>query len=231
MSKKLILATLIIPLSACQTISDYSLMGISKQRLDKGNSYTVNDFTDREKNVDLSLAAMKPKNEISGTYIVERQWNRYLKWNIQKINIKIMNGSVVADLYAKDKSLPFYGLLANDCTTIDFAPNYDDPVVVKRVQKLMNLLIKTSNGLLIDMKACGDFQGSESVIEYKAVKKGYTARVFESNPIDILNKWGSYVVPEDGYIITLRDKKIRGGWQDKGSAEITVYAKKLKMEN
>lgn len=216
--------------SACQTLTDYSVIGISKQNLDKGDSYTLNNKADYEKNVDSSVNAIKTKKEISSEYIVQKHWNRYLNWDIEKVNINIKNGSLVADLYAKGKSQPFYGIQANNCTTINFVPNYDDPVLAKRVQNLIKSSIKNSNDLLTDMKVCGLFAEYQGVIEYKSVKKGYKARVYEHSPIDILSKWGQFIVPEDGYIITLRDKKISGGWQDQGSAEITIYTKSINGE-
>lgn len=227
MKIKLILIFLTLPIfSACQTLTDYSVIGISKQNLDKKDTYTLNNKVDYEKNVDSSVDAIKVKKEISGEYLVQKQWNRYLNWDVEKVNIDIKNGSLVADLYAKGKSQPFYGIQANDCTAINFVPNYDDPVLAKRVQSLIKFSIIISDGLLTDMKVCGSFIQYQGVIEYKSVKKGYKASVYEHSPIDVLSKWGQFIVPEDGYIITLRDKKISGGWQDQGSAEITIYAKK-----
>lgn len=216
--------------TACQTITDYQIIGSKKQKLVQGDAYTINDKADQEKAVDLSTAALKAKREITGNYVVEKQWNRYLHWNIEKVNIRIENGSVIADLYAHGKSKPFYGLKANDCTTIDFAPKYDDPILVERLQNRIKGHVQPKKNFLEKTIHCGFFQydlgAYNGVIELKTVKKGYQTPVFENHPVDILTKWTIFTVPEDGYIITLRDKKISGGWQDLGSAEITIYAKR-----
>ena len=213
--------------SACQTLTDYSIIGISKQNLDKGDSYTLNEKVDFDKSIDSSVNAMRVKESITGEYLVQNQWNRYLSWNVEQVNLKIHNDSLVADLYGKGKLNPFYGVQARNCISANFVANYEDPVWAKRVQSKIKFLTLMSEGRITDLKLCGSFVGYDGVIEYKAVKKGYEQSVFKNSPVDILTKWETFIVPEDGYIITIRDKKISGGWQDKGAAEITIFAKKV----
>ncbi|MDQ9011067.1 hypothetical protein RFI36_15285 [Acinetobacter gerneri] len=215
-------------LTACQTMNDYALMGGNKQNLDKGTSYILNDNVDLDKNVETTPAALKPKYEIQGQYQVENQWSRYLRWDIKKVNIYVKDGSVIADLYGKNQNQPFYGFKVNNCFSQDFKPSYGQENVAILTQHIIKDKIKKSNGLLTDAKFCGYYKNFSGVIEIYEVKKGYQYIVYGKSNFTEWDKKTNFIAPFDGYIIKLSDKKIKSGWQDQGSAEITVFTKKVK---
>lgn len=210
MISKKVLFTALLPLlfSGCQTMNDYVFLG-SQQKLDKSGKYQLNNKVDIDKAIETSSAALNAKKQISGTYIVKNQWTTYLRWKLEKINIHLNNeGSVIADLYAPKKSQPFYGILANNCLTKTYTPEFSKKSFFKYEEMTkVEKRIFDFQGLGQNATKCGWITPKYSVIEVLKVQKGYEQIVYETGKVGTWLNSSKFVAPQDGYFIKLKDQR------------------------
>lgn len=208
----LALTSATILLTGCQFVNEYALMG-GKQLIDSSNSYTLQ--TDKSQKVDLSTENRKLKTEMVGKYTVVKQWNRIVRWNISAVDIHMNDDSVIVDLIGKNKQKPFYGLEAKNCSKFQTLDDSNDE------NKMLNH----------DGKRCGQLQVKNkysSMINMKSVKKGYLLKVNSSSNIFEWDTRNKFIIPEDGYILTINYGYFGSGGfaQAPGDSYITMYLKK-----
>jgi hypothetical protein len=219
----LTLSAVTVTLMGCQMVGEYALME-GKQTLDSSNTYSIKN--DLNQIVDTSLDGMKPKKEMVGKYIVNKQWTRIVRWNVSTVDIHLADGSVVVDLISKGKEKPFYGFQAGSCSTLEKPQGKDGVLIASIIKKRTTLLS-------YDIKQCGKFYKKSDItpiIEMTTVKKGYELKVNSTSNIVEWDTKNKFIVPEDGYILTLNyDEFSSGGFaQSPGTAYITMYLKKIK---
>lgn len=213
----LTLSVVTITLTGCQMANEYALMG-GKQMLDSSNTYSIKN--DLNPIVDTSPDGMKPKNEMVGKYIVNKQWTRIIRWNVGTVDIHLDDGSIVVDLISKGKEKRFYGFKAGTCSTLE-KPQGKDGVLISSIIK------KRTTLLSYDIKQCGKFYKKSNftpIIEMTTVKKGYELNVSSTSNIVEWDTKNKFIVPEDGYIVTVNYEEFS---QSKGTAYITMYLKKI----
>lgn len=198
-------------LTGCQLTSEYALMG-GKQLIDSSNSYELQ--TDKSQKVDLSEENSKLKTEMVGKYTVVKQWNRIVRWNISTVDIHMNDNSVIVDLIGKNKQKPFYGFEVKNCRNFQ---TLDDS---NNANKMLN-----HNG-----KRCGQLHEKNtlrSMVNMKSVKKGYLLNVNSSSNIFEWDTRNKFIIPEDGYILTINYAYFGSGGfaQAPGEAYITMYLK------
>lgn len=218
----LTLSVVTATLMGCQMAGEYALMG-GKQTLDSSDSYSIKN--DLNQIIDTSPDGMKSKNEMVGKYTVNKQWSRIVRWDVSAVDIRLADGSVIVDLISKGKEKPFYGFQAGSCSTLEKAQGKDGVLIASIIKKRTTVLS-------YDIKQCGKFYKNSDItplIEMTTVKKGYELRVNSTSNIVEWDTKNKFIVPEDGYILTLNyDEFSSSGFsQSPGTAYITMYLKKI----
>lgn len=194
-------------LSGCQTMNDYVFLG-SQQSQDRSSTYKLNSSVDIDKSIEKAPNALNVKKQIVGEYQVDKQWTTYLRWKIDKINIRINNeGGIVADLYAPRKKQPFYGIQANNCSSKTYISEFEKKSLLKyeNMTKHEKRIIDF-HGLGQDATKCGWILDNYNVIEVLKVKKGYEQTVYETGKVGTWLNVSKFIAPKDGYFIRLKDQ-------------------------
>lgn len=194
-------------LSGCQTMNDYVFLG-SQQSQDRSSTYKLNSSVDIDKSIEKAPNALNVKKQIVGEYQVDKQWTTYLRWKIDKINIRINNeGGIVADLYAPRKKQPFYGIQANNCSSKTYISEFEKKSLLKyeNMTKHEKRIIDF-HGLGQDATKCGLILDNYNVIEVLKVKKGYEQTVYETGKVGTWLNVSKFIAPKDGYFIRLKDQ-------------------------
>lgn len=194
-------------LSGCQTMNDYVFLG-SQQSQDRSLTYKLNSSVDIDKSIEKAPNALNVKKQIVGEYQVDKQWTTYLRWKIDKINIRINNeGGIVADLYAPRKKQPFYGIQANNCSSKTYISEFEKKSLLKyeNMTKHEKRIIDF-HGLGQDATKCGLILDNYNVIEVLKVKKGYEQTVYETGKVGTWLNVSKFIAPKDGYFIRLKDQ-------------------------
>lgn len=206
---KYFFALVLIPLllGGCQTMNDYVFLG-AQQSQDKSSTYKLNSSIDVDKSIEKTPNALTVKKQIVGEYQVDKQWTTYLRWKIDKINIRINNEcSIVADLYAPEKKQPFYGIQANNCLSKTYIPEFEQksPFKYENMTKHEKRIIDF-HGLGQDAIKCGWISHNYNVIEVLKVQKGYEQTVYETGKVGTWLNVSKFIAPKDGYFIWLKDQ-------------------------